>query len=296
MATIGFFDGVHIGHRYLIDRIVAMGREQGLASVIVTFDRQPRQVLQPDYRPQLLSPLNEKLRLLAATGADGCAVLHFTKEMARMSAWEFMNDILHTELKADTLLTGYDNRFGHDRTETFSDYADYGRQMGMTVMRGKPVETDGTAVSSSLIRSMLTEGRIAQASVCLGRPYELEGPVVHGRRIGHRLGFPTANILIESEEKLIPASGVYAVRVQIDNNGPWHNAMTNIGQRPTFSGSGVTIETHIFGLDDDLYGHRLRVQLIDRLRDEQPFGSAEALSRQLFMDKTKAVQILNNTL
>ena len=296
-ATIGFFDGVHNGHRYVIEQLRAAADARGLLTMVVTFDRQPRQVVQPDWQPQLLTTLEEKQLLLSQTGIDVLVVLHFDRAMAALTARQFMDEVLGSHLNVKTLLTGYDNRFGHDRTETFADYCRYGRDLGIEVLAGQALTSNGTAInetnsddtsiSSSYIRRLLTDGKVGKAFSCLGRPYSVGGQVVHGEQMGRQMGFPTANIQTDDEHKLLPASGVYAVVAEC-SDGTRHGAMANIGTRPTFHGQRQTLEVHIFDNIGDIYGEWLRIYFIDRLREERPFASPEALARQLRIDKEEA--------
>lgn len=292
VATIGFFDGVHRGHRFLIGQVMELAHERSMESLVVTFDRSPRQVLAGDFSPCLLTTAEEKCRLLLSTGITACEMLHFTPEMASLSARDFMRK-LHDEMDVDVLLVGYDSRFGHGRTEGFADYVRYGEELGMEVLRGKPYAEDGVAVSSSSIRTLLQEGRVAEAARCLSVPYTLEGHVVHGEHIGTDLGFPTVNLRVDSPVKLIPAHGVYAVTVSIKDRQQPLPAMLNIGHRPTFDGRKDTIEAHILDFEGNLYGQSLSVAFVDRLRDERRFGTKEALVEQLGKDAAMVRKKLN---
>ena len=305
-ATIGFFDGVHRGHQFLIEQLQCEAQKRGLRSVVITFDRHPRQVLCPDWKPRLLTTLQEKGRLLLQTGIDDLVVLHFDEQMAALSAHDFMQQVLRQKLGVRLLLTGYDNRFGHrtaGSNEGFEDYVSYGNVLGIEVVKAPPcpavtlhdtVDGDSHAatVSSSLIRRLLSEGRVAEAATCLGRPYALQGTVVHGQQKGRTMGFPTANLQLNDDCQLVPQNGVYAVVATIDVERATFKAMTNIGLRPTFEGHRQTIETHIFDFDADLYGRQLTVEFVERLRSEQPFPSPEALARQMALDAATAQQLL----
>lgn len=286
VATIGFFDGVHRGHQFLIEDVREEARESGLSSLVITFDRHPRQVLQQSYQPQLLTTLSEKLRLLAMTGIDDVEVLNFTKEMASLTAREFMETVLRDRLNVKKLVIGYDNRFGHNRAEGFDDYVRYGKELGIEVMQARPFELDGLKVSSSVIRSFLNGGEIEMANRCLGRPYMLIGKVVNGFQEGRKIGFPTANLGTE-EGLLIPADGVYATEVKINGQGGWLRAMTNIGNRPTFHGTKRTIETNIFDFNKDIYNCQIAVRFLKKIRAERMFCSEEELREQLIKDKDK---------
>lgn len=291
VATIGFFDGVHRGHQFLIDEVKTEAAKAGLQSLVITFDRHPRQVLQQSYQPQLLTTLDEKLRLLSLTGIDDIYVLHFTQDMAALTAKEFMSQILHDKLHVRKLVIGYDNRFGHNRAEGFDDYVQYGRDLGIEVIQAHPFEISGVKVSSSVIRAFLNGGEVEMAKRCLGRPFMLSGTVVRGFQEGRKMGFPTAN-LQTAEGLLIPADGVYAVKVKVCDTGKWLPAMTNIGTRPTFHGTAQTLETHIFDFDRDIYGAPMTVGFIRRIRGERMFDGEHALAEQLKKDEQEIRKIL----
>lgn len=293
VATVGFFDGVHLGHKHLINKMCDYARQHGMETAVVTFERHPRQVLNPDWHPQLLTSLEEKGILIAQTGIDRMVVLQFDSFMASLSAQQFMQLILKERLGVATLFTGYDNRFGHQRQEGFADYVSYGQRMGIEVLQADELEADGLKVSSSAIRSYLTQGDVAKAEQCLGHPYFMTGTIVHGNRIGTGIGFPTANLQPDEPLKLIPAPGVYAVRVRLEDSLETKHAMMNIGQRPTFHGNSLTLETHILHFTGNLYGQRMVVLWEQRLRDERQFDSRQALIEQLHRDAEAAEQCLN---
>ena len=285
IATIGFFDGVHIGHCHLINMLKKVARERGVEACVITFDRHPRQVVQPEWCPEMLTTLEEKTQLLEATGIDRCEVLHFDREMANQSAHDFMLHTLKEKLGVSILVTGYDNRFGHNRSEEFEDYVRYGKEIGIEVIKGEELTDGSNNVSSSSIRRMLKEGRIEDATRCLGREYQLTGTVVGGEHIGRTIGFPTANIRPDDSSKLIPANGVYAVDVWSqagDINR--ERAMLNIGTRPTFNGTATTIEVHIPHFAGNLYGSTLSIAFLRKIREERKFDSPEALVEQLKKD------------
>ena len=294
VATIGVFDGVHKGHQHLIGMVAEQSKVSGLSSAVVTFDRSPRQVLDPTFRPQLLTTLEEKQTIIGQLGIDYLVVLPFTKELAALKAREFMQQILHGQLNADMLITGYDNRFGHNREEGFDDYVRDGQEMGMQVVRGDAeLMADGSrAVSSSVIRQLLLAGHVEQMPQCLTRLYQLSGKVMPGEHIGHQLGFPTANLELLCADKLIPAPGVYAVWTTTGKDQQKRAAMMNIGTRPTFEGKGQTLEVNILDFDDDLYGQRVDIQFVQRLREERRFDSPEALVAQLQEDEKRVKDIL----
>ena len=284
VATIGFFDGVHRGHRFLINNVVKEAASRGLLSTVVTFDRHPRQVLGSDFQPRLLSTNEEKMLLLSKTGVERCVMLPFSEQMAQMTACDFMKKILRDRLGVQVLIIGYDNRFGHNRSESFDDYVRYGREMGIEVMSAQSFLLHGINVSSSVIRSFLQEGEIEMAENCLGYPYFFTGKVVKGFRVGHELGFPTANIEQDNMLKMIPSPGVYAVKVRIEGTVELKHAMMNIGTRPTFNGTQQTLEVHILNFNDDIYGKMISVAFVHKLRNERQFPSKEALSEQLVKD------------
>ena len=284
VATIGFFDGVHRGHRFLINNVVKEAASRGLQSTVVTFDRHPRQVLGSDFQPRLLSTNEEKMLLLSKTGVERCVMLPFSEQMAQMTACDFMKKILRERLGVQVLIIGYDNRFGHNRSEGFDDYVRYGREMGIEVMSAQSFLLHGINVSSSVIRSFLQEGEIEMAENCLGYPYFFTGKVVKGFRVGHELGFPTANIEQDNMLKMIPSPGVYAVKVRIEGTVELKHAMMNIGTRPTFNGTQQTLEVHILNFNDDIYGKMISVAFVHKLRNERQFPSKEALSEQLVKD------------
>ena len=284
VATIGFFDGVHRGHRLVIHNVVKEAASRGLLSTVVTFDRHPRQVLGSDFQPRLLSTNEEKMLLLSKTGVERCVMLPFSEQMAQMTACDFMKKILRDRLGVQVLIIGYDNRFGHNRSEGFDDYVRYGREMGIEVMSAQSFLLHGINVSSSVIRSFLQEGEIEMAENCLGYPYFFTGKVVKGFRVGHELGFPTANIEQDNMLKMIPSPGVYAVKVRIEGTVELKHAMMNIGTRPTFNGTQQTLEVHILNFNDDIYGKMISVAFVHKLRNERQFPSKEALSEQLVKD------------
>lgn len=284
-ATIGFFDGVHKGHRFVIDNLKRVAAEQECKSMVITFERHPRQVVHSDWQPQLLTTLEERIHLLDQTGVDVLVVLRFDEAMAALSARDFMSKVLHDDLYVTTLLTGYDNRFGHDRSEGFEDYVAFGKQLGIEVLQGDALDVEQYRVSSSVIRRLLTDGDVAEAAHCLGRYYSLTGMVVHGEQVGRRIGFPTANVQSDCDERLVPASGVYAVLVELEaTSSRWYHGMMNIGTRPTFGVHHPTLEVNILDFEGDLYGQRLRIRFIERLRSEQRFESPEALATQIEKD------------
>ncbi len=290
VATIGFFDGVHLGHRFLIKQITELANEQGLRSALITFAIHPRKVMNKVYQPELLSTIEERGELLATTGADYCIVLDFTQEMAKLSACEFMNDVLKKQLNVRSLVIGYDHRFGHNRVEGFDDYVRYGGEIGISVVRARACIIDDINVSSSVIRSFLKEGNIKMATKCLGYEYYLEGVVVGGYKVGRTIGFPTANLKVEDTDKLIPADGVYAVRVTV--NSEEYMGMLDIGNRPTFNnGPHKSIEVNILDFSSDIYDCAIRITFVEWLRADIKFPDVGKLIEQLHRDESQVRHI-----
>lgn len=290
-ATIGFFDGVHLGHQYLISQVVDEARRRGLQSAIITFSRHPRQVVQTDYVPQLITPLGMKLERLRLTNADNVVVLPFDEGMAALSARQFMRTVLAARLGVKCLVIGYDNRFGHNRSEGFADYVRYGAELGIDVRQAQPFTLHGMKVSSSVVRRLLSEGRVEEANRCMGARYTIAGRVERGFQEGRRLGFPTANIAPADPCQMLPHAGVYAARVSIEGGG-WLPAMLNVGDNPTFGRSRTTLEAHIIGFGADIYGKEVSVELCRWIRGERRFGSAEELGAQLSADRQSIVEAL----
>jgi riboflavin kinase/FMN adenylyltransferase len=279
VATIGMFDGVHRGHQFVLQHVADEARQRALRSMAITFDKSSAQTL---------TTLAQKRTLLMNTGIDRIEVLTFNEALKQMTAREFMQQVLRDKYGVKVLLIGYDNRFGHNRTEGFEDYVRYGRELGIEVLQ-LPAAGE---ISSSIIRQLIADGNISKANELLGRPYTIAGQVEHGEHIGTKLGFPTANIVVSDPCQLIPAAGAYAVKIRMENSVEWKHGMMNIGTRPTFNGQRQTLEVNIFHLSEDLYGQRLEVAFAERLRGEQRFDSAEALKEQLQRDAIEAERIL----
>lgn len=295
VATIGFFDGVHRGHRFLIDRVIEEAQRLGMSSAVITFDRHPREVLQTDYQPDLLSTLDEKLLLLSKTHVDNTVVLHFDASLAALTAHDFMRDVLQGQLKVRKLIIGYDNRFGHNRSEGFDDYVRYGKELGIEVIRADAFLPDDVRVSSSVIRTCLREGRVEDANRLLGYDYTIESRIVSGYQNGRKMGFPTANLDVTRCQQLLPASGVYAVLVRLKDSVGWKRGMMNIGHRPTFNGTTTSMEVNLFNFSGDLYGQELLVSFISKIRDEHKFDSIDALAEQLQHDKVQINKLFDTT-
>lgn len=293
-ATIGMFDGVHVGHRSVLAFLRSEAGRRGLSSAAITFRRHPQAVLHPDVDFPVLMTLEAKLEALAETGIDYAIVLDFDKQLSELSAREFIRLIRDT-YGVRLLLVGYDHRFGHNRSETLADYVDYGRELGVEVMQTSELDTPLGHVSSSVIRRLVAAGDVALAAQMLSRPYRLEGTVVGGFKNGRKLGYPTANIALADRSLLLPKNGVYAVRVHVD--GTLYGGMLNVGVRPTFNGSGkVSVEVNIFEFDRDIYGSAIAVDFVAHVRDERRMGSLDELMAQLAADKMQIQEILKTTL
>ncbi|MBQ8889683.1 MAG: bifunctional riboflavin kinase/FAD synthetase [Bacteroidaceae bacterium] len=291
VATIGFFDGVHLGHRFLINQVKAAAAQTGWQSSIITFPVHPRQVIQSEFQPQLLSSPEEKIELLAATGIDNCILLPFTRELSMLTAREFMQ-LLYIRYNVRMLVIGYDHRFGHNRTETFEDYCRYGKELGIHIMQATAYTQEQDKVSSSAIRRALQTGDIRTATKFLGYPYFLEGTVVDGYKVGRKIGFPTANLQVDFPNKLIPSVGVYAVWVSV--GGKQWKGMLNIGHRPTLNnGTNLSIEVHILDFEGDIYRQKMRIEFIDFLRPETKFSSVDELIEQMKKDKEATIRVLD---
>src|SRR5574344_1148973 len=240
VATIGFFDGVHRGHQFLINQVKEYASLKGLESTVITFDRHPRQVMGNEYMPELISTYDEKIARLSLTNIDNC-----------------IEKILRDKHDVKTLIIGYEHRFGHNRTDGIDDYVRYGKELGIEVVRSQAFMLNGVNISSSVIRSFFSEGDVEMAAQCLGYPYSLSGTVVKGEHEGRKLGFPTANIRLDSP-KMIPAGGAYAVKVRMENTVEMKHAMLNIGVRPTFGDHNTqVIEAHVLRFDGDLYNKKI---------------------------------------
>lgn len=292
-AAIGFFDGVHRGHLYLINQVKAEAAKRGLQPIVVTFEEHPRLALtHTRYWPELLTTNEEKLRLLEEAELAGCAMLRFDRNMSMLTSREFMEAVLVKELGVKCLFVGYDHHFGSDLSSGYKEYVKYGRELGIEVIRERPFEAGDLRISSSATRRFLTGGNVEMARTCLGRPYLLEGIVVEGHHAGSLMGYPTANLRPDCEEQLVPGRGVYAVRATI--NGFSYMAMLNIGWRPTLgNGQDQSIEAHLLDYEGgDLYGQRMKVSFYRRVRDEQRFDSIQDLQSQLAVDADTVRQML----
>ena len=291
VVTIGTFDGVHLGHRKILERITGSAKKTGLKSTVLTFFPHPRMVLQKDVDIKLLNTLGEKIQILESLGLDYLVVHPFTKEFSRLSAKEYVRDILVDGLGAQRVIIGYDHRFGRNRNASIEELVEFGKTFGFQVEEIPAQEVEDVSVSSTKIRMALEAGDIETANAYLSYAYMLTGMVAKGRGLGRDFGFPTANLQIPESYKQLPKNGSYVVRCQYD--GQQLHGMMNIGFNPTVDGSKKSIEVHFFDFGGDLYGQKIQLQLLHRIRDEQKFGSIEALKQQLKKDRAHAMELIS---
>ncbi len=292
VVTSGTFDGVHIGHQKILERVKEIAQEKKGESVVVTFWPHPRFVLHPaDNSLKLLSTFNEKISLLEQMGIDHLVKISFTKQFSQLSSDAFIRQILVNRIHTKYLVIGYDHRFGHNREGSFDYLVEHASEYGFSVEEIPRQDVDHVVVSSTKIRNALEQGDAHTASEYLGRFYSVTGEVTHGNQLGRNIGFPTANLHIPEFYKLIPADGAYAVLVEIDKK--IYKGMMNIGYRPTVSGKGRTLEVNIFDLNKDLYGAFVTVFFVALIRKEKKFAGVEQLQQQLEKDRQAAIQILS---
>jgi riboflavin kinase / FMN adenylyltransferase len=291
VATVGIFDGVHAGHLFLIEELKSLANERNLESVIITFAEHPRKVLNRDFKAELISTLPEKLALIERTGIDKCIVFDFTTDIAKLSAYDFIKNILHEKFKVQTLLVGHDHRFGHNREDGFPEYKAYGNSLGMEVIQAIRLKTElDEYICSTEIRQALLSGEIEKANRLLTYCYSLSGKVVEGFKIGRTIGFPTANIEPNNTDKIIPKNGVYAVIIRVDKRH--FNGMLNIGNRPTLNnGNNTSIEVNIFDFEEDIYNQTIELVFIQKIRDEKKFNGIDELIAQLHTDKAYVLNL-----
>jgi riboflavin kinase/FMN adenylyltransferase len=288
VVALGVFDGVHLGHRAILDAAVSRAREAATRSVACTFDPHPREVLHPGRAPFVITTLDERLALIGETGIEAAVVLRFTPELAAMEPEAFVTDVLLGRLHAREVVVGVSHRFGKGAKGDAGMLQALGRELGFSAHIVEPLSIGGVLVSSTAVRGALEQGDVAGATRLLGRPYTVVGQVVQGDGRGRTIGFPTANLALE-RPLLVPA-GVYACRASL--GGAEHPAVTNIGVRPTFGRNALAVEVHILDFSGDLYGLRMALEFRDRLRDEQRFESVDALKAQIARDVASARQRL----
>lgn len=292
VATIGFFDGVHLGHRYLLQMLKDEAKRLEKKSLVISFDKHPKTILPTDYIPSLLTGNDEKIQLLEEFGIDACILLPFDKEMANLSAFDFLQQIIVRKLGVHTLFIGYNHRFGRNRAEGVAEYITYGKKLGLNVIEASSFESENTQISSSIIRRLIENGDVEKAKLYLSYPYTLEGVVVVGNKIGQQIGFPTANIDVCDKSKLIPPYGVYAVQVVYQQKNYW--GVLNIGNRPTLNmDNNTTIEVHIIDFSNNIYNEKITIKFLKKIRDEIKFNSIEELTVQIGKDKQFVIDLIN---
>ncbi|NGP88911.1 bifunctional riboflavin kinase/FAD synthetase [Fodinibius halophilus] len=292
VVTVGTFDGVHAGHRAIMDTVAEKAEARGARSAIVTFDPHPRDIINPgEAGIKLLTTLQERAEILDELGIDTMVVIPFDRDFSLLSSEEFVRDIIYEKIGVSEFVIGYDHQFGRNREGTIETIERIGEELDFDTYVVSKREVGAKTVSSTAIRNAISEeGDMEQAARFLQRPYRLNGMVVHGDKRGKKIGFPTANIKPEHPKKIIPKNGVYAVKVRI--NGDWYEGMMNIGVRPTFDGQKQTLEVHLFDFDADIYGKEVQVRFLGRIRDEKKFNGRDELVNQLENDQKKAKQIL----
>ena len=292
-VTIGTFDGVHFGHQRILEKLVSDAKKAGKKSILLTFFPHPRMVLQKDKSLELINTIEERKNLLAKTGLDYLIIHPFSKEFSRLTALAFVRDILVNQFNVSKLCIGYDHHFGKNREGNITQLQEYSKLYDFDIEEIPAQDIDDVSVSSTKIRKALAEGSVKTANTYLGYPFMLNGKVVNGKQLGGKIGFPTANIDVEEEYKLIPKTGVYVVRSSVD--GKIIYGMMNIGKRPTVDGKHQTIEVHFFDFNQDLYEQSLTIELLYFLRDEHKFDSVEHLISQLQKDEIQARNFIANS-
>ncbi|RSC95106.1 bifunctional riboflavin kinase/FAD synthetase [Tenacibaculum singaporense] len=292
MVTIGTFDGVHIGHQKIIEKLVSEAKASNKKSVLLTFFPHPRMVLQKDVSIKLINTIDERAQHLEKLGLDYLIIHPFSREFSRLTALDFVRDILVNQLNISKLIIGYDHHFGKNREGNIEQLTEYSHLYDFTVEEIPAQDIDEVSVSSTKIRKALANGHLKTANNYLGYNFSLTGSVVNGKQLGGKIGFPTANIDIPEDYKLIPKTGVYIVKSIIDNTTIY--GMMNIGNRPTVDGEHQTIEVHYFNFNQNLYGKELTIELLYYLRDEQKFNSVSGLISQLKKDEQNAMLFLKS--
>ncbi|MCB0700255.1 MAG: bifunctional riboflavin kinase/FAD synthetase [Chitinophagales bacterium] len=291
VLTIGTFDGVHLGHRTILEEVVKHATETGGESILITFEPHPRKLLFPDKPIEILTPLNEKLEQITAIGIQHVVVVPFTHEFASQSAAEYVRDFLVAKFHPASIVIGYDHHFGADRKGNIQLLNELKDEYGFEVVEINAQLIENAAVSSTKIRNAVKSGDVAFAANMLNRHYSLKGTVIEGAKLGNTIGYPTANIKPLNAEQIIPGKGVYAVKVNVE--GQTHTGMLNIGVKPTVSeGNALSIEVNIFDFSENIYGKEIEVSFVARIRDEQMFEGVDALKQQLGKDKADALIIL----
>ncbi|MCA0152594.1 bifunctional riboflavin kinase/FAD synthetase [Winogradskyella vincentii] len=290
VTTIGTFDGIHIGHQKILNKVVKLAEKRGFTPIVLTLFPHPRMVLQKDDSIKLLNTIDERIDILKSYGIAEVIVKEFTKEFANLSAEEYVKDILIDELNTKYIVVGYDHHFGKNRSANIEDLKEYAKTYNFEIKEISAQDIKDVTVSSTKIRNALNEGNVSLSNSYLGYNYFVTGLVVKGKGLGRKLDFPTANIQIKESYKLIPKDGVYVVQCQLDNRIVF--GMMNIGTNPTISDKGRSIEVHFFDYNEDLYNQKLKIEFLKRLRNEQKFKNLEALKSQLREDRKSALEYI----
>lgn len=293
IVTIGTFDGVHIGHKKILEKVIQNAVAQDCESVVLSFFPHPRMVLQADSDIKLLNTVEEKILLLEKAGIDNIIIHPFSQEFSRLTAEEFVKTILIDRLNIQKIIIGHDHRFGRNRTADIDDLIQFGEKYNFEVEQISAQEINEIAISSTKIRNAIIDGNVSLAKNYLGYNYFFSGTVVQGKQLGRTIGFPTANIEIEENYKLIPKIGVYIVKSFFKNKEIF--GMMNIGNRPTVNGENQTIEVNFFNFDENIYNQKLTITILDRIRDEQKFASLDDLKFQLNQDKTTSLKFISTS-
>ncbi len=292
IVTLGTFDGVHIGHNAILDKICKVANSESLESVILTFFPHPRLIVSNNYDIKLLNTIEEKSALLEKKGIQNFIIHPFDKTFSELSPREFVTQVLVDKLNIQKIIIGHDHKFGKDRAADFNDLINFGKEFGFEVEEISAQQINEVSVSSTKIRNSLLEGNISLANEYLGYPYVLTGTVVKGNQLGRTIGFPTANVDIPEDYKLIPKNGVYIVTANVNNKTVF--GMMNIGVKPTLGENKLSIEVHLLDFDSDIYNQKIQVNILERLRDEQKFESFEALKLQIELDKQNTILYFGN--
>lgn len=292
VVTIGTFDGVHIGHKSILKRVVETAKKEDLDSVVLTFFPHPRMVLQQNSDLKLLNTIDERTELLRQTGLDHLVVHPFTQAFSRLTALEFARDILVKKLRAKKVIIGYDHRFGRNRTANIDDLKKFGKTYEFEVDEISAKEIDDVAISSTKIRNALNTGDIETANNYLGYDFMISGEVVSGKAIGRTINYPTANLQLQEKYKLVPKNGIYVVKSIL--NGKKYYGITSIGTNPTVKGVDKTIETHFMDFNNDLYGSEITVEFLKFLREEETFDSIETLRQEIAKDESVARKFIKD--
>lgn len=292
VLTVGTFDGVHTGHRAILDTVIQKAEKRNARSVLVTFDPHPRDIINPgEDGIKLLTTIQERSEIIQELGIDEMVVIPFDRDFSLLSSEEFVRDIIYEKIGVSEFVIGYDHQFGRNREGSIETIEDLGTELGFETYVVSKREVGDQAVSSTSIRNIIIqEGNVELAARLLERPYRLNGTVVHGDKRGKEIGYPTANIKAEHPKKIIPKDGVYAVRIRAMDH--WFKGMMNIGTRPTFDGSIRTLEVNIFDFDQDIYGKEIQIRFFNRIRDEVKFDGINELIQQLKEDEKKARKLL----